>query len=126
MQEQRQSLGELEARDAFVGRHIGPSEDEIAAMLELVGATSLEDMTEKAVPAQIRAARPLELPAAVDEPSALAELRAMAERNEVTTPLIGMGYYGTAMPAVVLRRLMESPGWYTAYTPYQAEVSQGR
>jgi glycine dehydrogenase len=126
MQEQRQNLGELEARDAFVGRHIGPNDDEIAAMLATVEASSLEDLTARAVPAQIRTDRPLNLPPAVDEPSALAELRVMAERNEVTTPLIGMGYYGTSMPAVVLRRLMESPGWYTAYTPYQAEVSQGR
>ena len=115
-----------EARDAFVARHIGPDERDIAAMLAAVGARSLDHLIELAVPQAIRSARPLDLPSAVDEPTALAELRAMAERNEVTTPLIGMGYYGTAMPGVVLRRLMESPGWYTAYTPYQAEVSQGR
>ncbi len=126
MPDTRPSLAELEARDAFVARHIGPDERDLAAMLEAVGASSLDHLIELAVPAAIRTARPLDLPAAVDEPTALAELRVMAERNEVTTPLIGMGYYGTAMPGVVLRRLMESPGWYTAYTPYQAEVSQGR
>ena len=120
------SLAELEARDAFVARHIGPREAEIAAMLREVGCTSLEDLVDKAVPAGIRTRRPLDLPAAIDEAAALDELRVIAEHNEVPTSLIGMGYYGTQMPSVVLRRLMESPGWYTAYTPYQAEVSQGR
>ena len=120
------SLAELEASDAFVARHIGPREAEIAAMLREVGCGSLDELADKAVPAGIRTREPLDLPPAIDEAAALDELRLVAEHNEVPTSLIGMGYYGTQMPSVVLRRLMESPGWYTAYTPYQAEVSQGR
>jgi glycine dehydrogenase len=126
MSSARPSLTELEARDAFIPRHIGPSEAELAAMLQALGLASLDELVERAVPAQIRSAQPLDLPPPIDEAGCLDELRIIAERNQVLTSLIGMGYYGTAMPGVVLRRLMESPGWYTAYTPYQAEVSQGR
>ncbi|HET6467353.1 MAG TPA: aminomethyl-transferring glycine dehydrogenase [Geminicoccaceae bacterium] len=126
MQDQRPSLVELEAHDEFVRRHIGPSDGEIGAMLRTVGAGSLDELIERAVPAGIRAAEPLDLPPPLAEAEALDALRRIADRNEVQTSLIGMGYYGTAMPGVILRRLMENPGWYTAYTPYQAEVSQGR
>ena len=112
--------------DPFVDRHIGPRAAEIDAMLEAVGATSLDDLIEKAVPVAIRSTRPLQLPDALTEAEAISTLQAMADRNRVATSLIGMGYYGTHTPPVVLRNLLENPGWYTAYTPYQAEVSQGR
>jgi glycine dehydrogenase len=122
----RVSLAELEAPGAFVGRHIGPDEPEVAAMLETVGAGSLDELIEHAAPAAIRTERPLALPPAIGEDQALAALRALASRNRVLTSMIGMGYYGTHTPSVILRNVLENPGWYTAYTPYQAEVSQGR
>ncbi|HEX3210319.1 MAG TPA: aminomethyl-transferring glycine dehydrogenase, partial [Geminicoccaceae bacterium] len=126
MSERERSLTELENREEFVRRHIGPDEAEIGAMLEVVGAASLEDLITRATPRAIRTRRPLELPPARTETEALAALRRMAARNRVLTSMIGMGYYGTITPPVILRNVMENPGWYTAYTPYQAEVSQGR
>ena len=117
---------EAETREAFAGRHIGPREAELAAMLAAVGVGSLDELIDRAVPAAIRTARPLALPPARTEAEALATLRAMAERNRPATALIGMGYHGTHTPPVILRNVLENPGWYTAYTPYQAEVSQGR
>jgi glycine dehydrogenase len=117
---------EAETRDAFADRHIGPREGELAAMLAAVGVGSLDELIDRAVPAAIRTARPLALPPARTEAEALASLRAMAERNRPATSLIGMGYHGTHTPPVILRNVLENPGWYTAYTPYQAEVSQGR
>jgi glycine dehydrogenase len=122
----RVSLAELEAPEAFVRRHIAPDEAEVAAMLEVVGASSLDELIERAAPAAIRTERPLALPPALGENQALAALRALAARNRMLTSMIGMGYYGTHTPSVILRNLLENPGWYTAYTPYQAEVSQGR
>jgi glycine dehydrogenase len=95
-------------------------------MLAAVGAKTLEDFIAKVVPEKIRTTRPLDLKPAMAERTALSYLRAMAERNEVYTSMIGMGYYGTVTPKVILRNILENPGWYTAYTPYQAEVSQGR
>jgi glycine dehydrogenase len=95
-------------------------------MLRAVGSKSLEDFIAKVVPEKIRISRPLELKPAMPERTALSYLRKMAERNEVFTSMIGMGYYGTVTPKVILRNILENPGWYTAYTPYQAEVSQGR
>jgi glycine dehydrogenase len=126
MSESRRSLKDLEQADDFVRRHIGPDDEQIRAMLEVVGAGSLEDLIKKATPRAIRSERPLDLPPAKSETEALAALRALAARNRVLTSMIGMGYYGTITPAVILRNVLESPGWYTAYTPYQAEVSQGR
>ena len=117
---------ETETRDPFVDRHLGPGPDELAAMLAVVGATSLDELTTRVVPATIRTDRALALPAARTEAEALAALRAIAHRNRIATSMIGMGYYGTHTPPVILRNVLESPGWYTAYTPYQAEVSQGR
>jgi glycine dehydrogenase len=118
-------LAVLEAGDSFVGRHIGPSDAEIAEMLRVVGARSLDDLVDHAVPAAIRAAPP-DLPPAVDEAGVLAELRALAGRNGRKKSLIGQGYYGTHTPPVIQRNVLENPGWYTAYTPYQAELAQGR
>jgi glycine dehydrogenase len=110
----------------FADRHIGPSADDIARMLEVVGAASLDDLLDQAVPPSIRDDKPLELDEAISEPEALARLRALARRNQVFTSLIGTGYYGTHVPGVVKRNVLENPAWYTAYTPYQPEISQGR
>jgi glycine dehydrogenase len=119
-------LTELEAGDSFVARHIAPSPADIADMLETVGATHLSDLVARTLPAAIHAKAPLDLPAAVDEAAAIAELRALAARNSVIKSLIGQGYHGTHTPPVILRNVLENPGWYTAYTPYQAEIAQGR
>ena len=124
---QRQpSLRELEHHDAFVGRHIGPNDAEIAHMLRVVGHDSLDAMTDAIVPASIKSAQPLALPAPINEEEALAKIRAVAARNQVFRSFIGQGYYGTHTPKVILRNILENPAWYTAYTPYQAEISQGR
>ena len=120
------ALDLLEASDAFVARHIGPSEHEIAAMLHVVGAASLDDVAAKTVPESIRSNESLNLSPAIDEAAVLAELRGLAERNVVRKSLIGLGYHGTVTPPVILRNVLENPGWYTAYTPYQAEIAQGR
>ena len=119
-------LATLEASDSFVARHIGPSEVEIAAMLGTLGAASLSDLASRAVPAAIRSNRALDLPPPIDEAAVLAELRELASRNELKKSLLGMGYHGTVTPPVILRNVLENPGWYTAYTPYQAEIAQGR
>jgi glycine dehydrogenase len=126
MHEEWRTLDELEAHDEFVRRHVGPSEAEMAAMLQTVGAASLDDLIRRTVPASIRIDAPLALPPARTEAETLDALRLMADRNEVAVSLMGMGYHATIMPGVILRRILENPGWYTAYTPYQAEVSQGR
>jgi glycine dehydrogenase len=118
-------LARLDAPDAFVRRHIGPSDADLAAMLALVEADSLDDLIDHAVPAAIRAT-PAELPPPLDEAGALAELRELAKRNVRKKSLIGRGYYGTHTPPVILRNVLENPGWYTAYTPYQPELAQGR
>ena len=126
MSEMRQSLSELEKWDDFVGRHIGPDQKSIDAMLSSVGASSLDDLIDRTVPAAIRNAAPLNLPKAHSERYTVSTLRRMSERNKVFVSMIGMGYYGTVTPTVILRNVLEDPGWYTAYTPYQPEVSQGR
>ena len=111
----------------FAARHIGPSEAEIAEMLTGLGADSLADFAASALPASIRGADLSALPPAVSEAAAIAELRAIAARNRSDIrSLIGMGYHGTHTPPVILRNVLENPGWYTAYTPYQAEIAQGR
>jgi len=109
----------------FARRHIGPSADEQRQMLTAVGYSSLDELTEAALPASA-AAPPLDLPPALTEVGVLAELRRLAGRNQVLTSMIGLGYYGTITPAVIRRNVLENPGWYTAYTPYQPEISQGR
>ncbi|MGI5291090.1 aminomethyl-transferring glycine dehydrogenase [Nonomuraea polychroma] len=110
----------------FSSRHIGPSEAEQQRMLEAVGFESVSDLVAVAVPEAIRAKDRLKLPAAASETEAIAELRALAGRNQVLTSMIGLGYHDTVTPAVIRRNLLENPGWYTAYTPYQPEISQGR
>ncbi|MER6506058.1 aminomethyl-transferring glycine dehydrogenase [Nonomuraea sp. NPDC001636] len=110
----------------FSSRHIGPSESEQQRMLEAVGFESVGDLVAVAVPEAIRVKDRLKLPAAASETEAIAELRELASRNRVLTSMIGLGYYDTVTPAVIRRNLLENPGWYTAYTPYQPEISQGR
>jgi glycine dehydrogenase len=119
-------LNGLEDHAAFAARHIGPSEAEVAAMLKVVGVDSLEALAERTVPAAIRGQDFSALPAPVNEAEAIAELRTLSELNTRIRSLIGMGYHGTHVPPVILRNVLENPGWYTAYTPYQAEIAQGR
>ena len=119
-------LAELEAADQFVARHIGPSDTDIAEMLRAIGRVSLDDAAAAAVPESIRSNQELNLPPPVDEAATIAELRGLADRNVLKKSLIGMGYHGTVTPPVILRNVLENPGWYTAYTPYQAEIAQGR
>ncbi|HTT09839.1 MAG TPA: aminomethyl-transferring glycine dehydrogenase [Burkholderiaceae bacterium] len=119
-------LQELENHDEFLARHIGPNDEEIAQMLAAIGQPSLDALVEAIVPASIRLRAPLALPAPVAEEEALAKIAALARKNEVFRSFIGMGYHGTLTPKVILRNVLENPAWYTAYTPYQAEISQGR
>ena len=119
-------LSALEQHDEFIGRHIGPCATEISAMLAAIGAASLDNLIDQTVPAAIRLPADLPLPAPRREHQALADLKAIAGRNVINKSCIGMGYYDTLTPTVVLRNVMENPGWYTAYTPYQAEIAQGR
>ena len=119
-------LDAIEMRDDFASRHIGPTPRDIEAMLEVIGVPTLDDLLGRTVPASIRHDEPLALDPALTEREAVEALRAMSERNRSLVCMIGMGYYGTVTPPVVLRNVLENPAWYTAYTPYQAEVSQGR
>src|SRR5574338_21273 len=119
-------LSDLELRDDFQSRHLGPNPGEIAAMLHALGFASNAEFVRAAVPPQVLLEAPLALEAAVDETQALAELRALGERNALWRSFIGAGYHGTILPEAILRNVMENPGWYTAYTPYQAEIAQGR
>ncbi|MGY3846149.1 aminomethyl-transferring glycine dehydrogenase [Streptomyces hydrogenans] len=122
----RTPLSELEQGIPFEQRHIGPDAEARAKMLAQVGYGSLDELTAAAVPDVIKNAEALDLPGARTEAQVLAELRTLAGRNEVLAPMIGLGYYGTFTPPVILRNVMENPAWYTAYTPYQPEISQGR
>jgi glycine dehydrogenase len=119
-------LAALENATEFRPRHIGPSEAEQAHMLSVIGAASRATLVDALVPASIRLQRPLNLPAPAGEAQALAELQAIAAKNRVLKSFIGQGYHGTHVPGVILRNILENPAWYTAYTPYQAEISQGR
>jgi len=111
---------------AFSARHIGPRAEDCDAMLKTLGVESLDTLIAEAVPRDIRLAAPLALPPALSEQAALAELKAIMSRNRVLKSFIGQGYHGTFVPPVIQRNLLENPAWYTAYTPYQAEISQGR
>ena len=109
----------------FIRRHIGPNEDETAQMLKTIGIGSLEELIDKTIPASIRSKEGLSLPGPISEYQYLTELRQLAGRNKVYKSYIGQGYYDTIVPSVILRNLFENPGWYTQYTPYQAEIAQG-
>lgn len=110
----------------FEKRHNGPTEAEIAAMLDKIGVSSLDELINQTVPDSIRLDRPLDLPKAKLESEFLAEFKKLASKNKIFKSFIGMGYYDTIVPGVILRNVLENPGWYTAYTPYQAEIAQGR
>lgn len=107
-------------------RHIGPSPSEIAAMLAAIGYDTLDELIDAAVPSAIRQSEPLDWGPAMTERDALYYMREVAKKNTLHTSLIGQGYYGTTTPAPILRNILENPAWYTAYTPYQPEISQGR
>src|ERR1700757_1643838 len=115
-----------EAATTFVRRHIGPSPRDVAAMLETVGAPSLSALMSETLPSSIRQKAPLDLGTPLSETETIAHMRALASQNQVFTSLIGQGYSGTILPAVIQRNILENPAWYTAYTPYQPEISQGR
>ncbi|MFV3325672.1 aminomethyl-transferring glycine dehydrogenase [Pseudomonas sp. NY15372] len=123
---QSPSLSQLQELNPFLHRHLGPDASEQKAMLDALGVASRMELIEQTVPPGIRLGRPLDLPPALDEQAALAKLAGYAEQNQVWTSLIGMGYHATVTPTVILRNVLENPGWYTAYTPYQPEIAQGR
>ncbi len=116
----------LDANDWFAPRHIGPSPAERDAMLQAIGARSLDALIDEAIPASIRLTHPLSLPPAESEHQYLRRLTQIARRNKTFRSYIGLGYHDTITPSVILRMVMENPGWYTPYTPYQAEIAQGR
>ncbi len=119
-------LGELENSTEFAARHIGPYADDERHMLSVIGAASRRALIEAIVPRSIARSKPMALPAPLSEAQALAEMKALASKNRVLKSFIGQGYHGTHTPGVILRNILENPAWYTAYTPYQAEISQGR
>ena len=120
------TLETLQYQDAFIDRHIGPEDGQVAEMLETLGLESLEQLIEKTVPASILSERPMSVGDPMTENDALAKLKAIAGKNKQSRSFIGLGYYDTHTPNVILRNVLENPGWYTAYTPYQPEISQGR
>ncbi|NOT10719.1 MAG: aminomethyl-transferring glycine dehydrogenase [Methylococcaceae bacterium] len=126
MSSSRKSLNQLEMRGYFSQRHIGPDEQQTRLMLAVLGLKKLDDIIEQALPEDILSHEPLKLTKAISESAVTKHMRKMRDRNKVFTSMIGMGYYDTIMPSVIKRNVLENPGWYTAYTPYQAEVSQGR
>ena len=116
----------LAPQDSFVRRHLGPEAPDVAKMLETIGVSSLDALIDATVPASIRLSRPLQIAEPRAESDVLAELRAIASKNQIFRSYLGMGYYDTLTPGVILRNIVENPGWYTAYTPYQPEIAQGR
>ena len=114
------------AHEDFRYRHIGPNNADQKDMLESLGYSSLADLLDAALPDAIKFKGDSTLPAAISEADAIAELRKIASKNRITTSLIGQGYYNTNTPSVIKRNVLENPSWYTAYTPYQPEISQGR
>ena len=118
--------GKYDPYDFANRRHIGPSPEEMAEMLRVVGAESLDQLIDQTVPEDIRLKTPLDFGRALSERGALDKMRETANKNKVLTSLIGQGYHGTIMPPAIQRNILENPAWYTAYTPYQPEISQGR
>jgi glycine dehydrogenase len=116
----------LQPLDHFPPRHMGPRPADVDAMLQTIGVASLDELIDQTVPAAIRLRRPLDLPEPLGEAAALAELRTLAGQNQLFRSFIGLGYANTLTPGVILRNILENPGWYTQYTPYQAEIAQGR
>src|SRR4051812_12258251 len=112
--------------DKFVNRHNGPSESDVKAMLKKIEANSVDELIEQTIPSAIRLKKPLNLPKGLTEYQYHKQLRKMAAKNKVFKTYIGLGYFNTIIPPVIQRNVLKNPGWYTAYTPYQAEISQGR
>jgi glycine dehydrogenase len=112
--------------EQFVNRHIGPSEGDLEQMLKTIGVESVEELISQVMPQSIRLRKPLALDEPMTEAQFAAHIRSLAERNQTLRSFIGMGYYPNSMPAAILRNVFENPSWYTSYTPYQAEISQGR
>jgi glycine dehydrogenase len=119
-------MNRMQSYDRFQDRHIGPNETDKSEMLDIIGVSSLEELINQTVPTQIRLKQPLNLPPALTESEYLRDLKKTAKLNKVFRSYIGMGYYGTVTPSVILRNIFQNPGWYTQYTPYQAEIAQGR
>ena len=120
------TLEQLEMRGGFTRRHIGPDRHQIRAMVSYLGMDELDDIIDRAIPDSIISRQPLALTRTISEREVGTRLRRMRRKNRVFTSMIGMGYHDTIMPAVIKRNVLENPAWYTAYTPYQAEISQGR
>ena len=120
-----QPLDDHEPPNDFVRRHNGSDQEEINEMLERLNVESIDDLIEQTIPEAIRADTPLNLPRSISEPNYLPEWRHSRLATKVHRSMIGMGYHNTILPGVIQRNLMENPGWYTAYTPYQPEISQG-
>ena len=112
--------------DNFASRHVGPRPEEVERMLKVIGVSSMDELIDKTIPAQIRLKEPLQMDEPMSESAFLEHTRQLALKNKLYKSYIGMGYYGCATPAVIVRNILENPGWYTSYTPYQAEISQGR
>merc|ERR1719162_2689993 len=120
------SYDALDMIDTFARRHMGPRLEESTSMLQTIGFESFDELVKSTVPADIMTDKPLSLEDPMSESEALGKIKAFADRNQVMKSYIGQGYYDTQVPSVILRNILENPGWYTAYTPYQAEISQGR
>ncbi len=114
------------AFDNFANRHIGPNEEDLKIMLDKIGFSSLDELIDKTIPSSIRLAKPLSIPEGISEYEFLTHIRELAQKNKLFKTYIGLGYYNTITPSVILRNIFENPSWYTSYTPYQAEISQGR
>ncbi|MDP9201595.1 MAG: glycine dehydrogenase (aminomethyl-transferring), partial [Gemmatimonadota bacterium] len=112
--------------ESFVPRHVGPDEQDVAEMVKTLGFQSLDSLIDATIPARIRFRRGLDLPKGMTEPEVLTYFRSLAAKNQVFRSFIGMGYSDCVTPPVIQRNILENPGWYTAYTPYQAEIAQGR
>ena len=126
MLQKKRTLNDLQNAEQFVTRHVGPSVDDQQAMLSMLDCNNLQQLIEQVVPESIINNQPLDLPLQCTESQALKELRQIANKNKVFKSFLGQGYYGTLTPNVILRNILENPAWYTAYTPYQPEISQGR
>ena len=110
----------------FSNRHNGPQDEDLEKMLKVIGVKSLEELIDKTIPKKIRFDKPLDLPEGMNEYEYIGMLKSMASKNKLYSSYIGQGYYNSIVPAVLQRNILENPGWYTSYTPYQAEISQGR
>ena len=122
----RRNLKDLQSQEGFTRRHVGPDPASQKEMLDYLGIETLDELIDQAVPKAIRSQEKLDLPGPLTESQALARLRELASANRVLTSMIGMGYSDTVTPSVIQRNVLEDPAWYTAYTPYQPEISQGR